>query len=329
MALSGLMGLPAEHVGEEASLALIQACVQLRELKSQSELAEIERALAVTHRMHLAAMRRTRPGIRERDVVAAMESELRRSGMTIAYPPIFTSHGEVLHSKSWDNELAEGQLVVNDSGACSREGYASDITRTLPVSGRFTTRQREIYEIVLGAQAAAINAARPGVKYAQVHETAATVIARGMKALDFFRGDPAEVVASGAYAICFPHGVGHQMGLDVHDMESLGEDRVGYDASVARSGTFGPNHLRMAKALRPGMVVTVEPGIYFMGPLVRQWKAEGRFTHLINYERFEEYLGFGGIRIEDDIVITRDGCETLGPAIPKSCEDVEDAMNSS
>jgi Xaa-Pro aminopeptidase len=327
--LSRLLGLSTEHVGQDASIPLIRTLVQLREVKSDAEIAEIEWALEVTCRMHMEAMRQTRPGVHERDIVATMEAELRRSRMTIAYPPIFTCRGDVLHSRSWDNQLQAGQLVVNDSGACSHEGYASDITRTIPVSGRFTREQRDIYQIVLNAQAAAIDAARPGMKYADVHRIAAMEIAASMTGLGFFRGDPADVVATGAYAICFPHGVGHQMGLDVHDMEAFGEDHVGYDGSTSRSAMFGLSHLRMAKPLKPGMVVTVEPGIYFIAPLVHQWKAEGRFADLINYQRFEEYLGFGGIRIEDDVLVTRDGSRVLGPKIPKSCADVEDVMNSS
>ena len=300
--------------------------IALREIKSDVEIAEIESALAVTRDMHVAAMKQVRPGTFEYQAVAAMEGIMRSHDLQNAYPMIFSRSGEILHNRDHKNRLQQGDLVVNDSGSSSALGYASDITRTFPVGGRFSERQRALYEIVLAAQQLAIDAMRPGVHYLDVHKLAATHMAAALSELGFFRGTPQQIVESGAYAICFPHGLGHQLGLDVHDMEGLGETRVGYDASVSRSDLFGLRNLRLAKPLRAGMVVTVEPGLYFIPVLIRRWQAEGRHSELINYEKFIEYIDFGGIRIEDDVLVTATGARVLGPAIPKSCADIEALM---
>jgi len=324
--LSELLDLPPSAVATKASAPLIRAIVAQREIKAPEEIAEMESALAVTAEMHKVAMRCTRPGVMEHEVSGHVEGVARAADLKLAYPVIFSSQGEVLHNDRHDRRLAEGDLVVHDSGAASTLGYASDITRTLPVSGGFETRQRRCYELVLRAQLAAIDACRGGTPYLSVHKLAARILVEGLIGEGVFRGEADEIVEGGAYALCFQTGVGHQIGLDVHDMEALGEDHVGYDATVSRSKLFGLRNLRMAKALRPGMVVTVEPGLYFIPALIDRWDAEGRHRDFIDYARVREFLPVHGIRIEDDVLITDAGPRVLGLPIPKSTAEIEAAM---
>lgn len=324
--LSRLLGCETQDVSSRASSSLVRAVVAQREIKSESEIAEIERALVISDEMHRAAMRATLPGVLEREVVAEMRRVLGRHGVQEAYQPVFTKRGEILHNFNYDLRLERGDLVVNDSGAASSLGYASDVTRTLPVGGRFDRRQRELYELLLQAQDAGISAAKPGVPFSAVHRTAVLRIVEGMTDLGFFKGKPSDVVSSGAYAICFPHGLGHQLGLDVHDMESFGEDHVGYDEQFRRSTLFGLCNLRMAKPLKAGMVMTVEPGIYFVPPLIRCWAEERRHAQFIDYETFNEYLDFGGMRVEDEILITATSSRVMGPAIPKTVDELESLL---
>ncbi|WP_024304625.1 aminopeptidase P family protein [Pseudogulbenkiania sp. MAI-1] len=324
--LGRLLALHPDELGAGVSAALTRAVVALREIKGAEEIAEMERALTVTRAMHLAAMREARPGVAERAVVGEMEGIVRGHDWQLAYPSIFSRRGEVLHNHHHDQLLQAGDLVVNDSGAASDSGYASDITRTLPVGGRFTPRQRELYDTVLAMQLAALDAIRPGVPYLDVHKLAARVMVERMTALGFFQGDADAIVDSGAYAIAFPHGLGHQIGLDVHDMEGLGEDLVGYGDEAERSPLFGLGYLRLAKPLKAGMAITVEPGIYFIPALIDAWQAEGRHSQYIRYETFRQYRDFGGIRIEDDVLVTEQGCRVLGAPIPKTAEEVEAAM---
>lgn len=318
-----LLRLKSAEVDAGWSRTLTAAVIAQREIKDPGEIEQIEGALGVTREMHLAAMRATRPGVRESAVVGEMDAIARRHGAAPAYASIFSRRGEILHNESHSNVLEAGDLVVNDTGVSSPLGYASDITRTLPVGGRFSPQQRGVYELVLQAQEAALQAIAPGRLYRDVHGVAAGVMARGLVDLGICRGDPVEVLASGAYAVCFPHGLGHAMGLDVHDMESLGEDLVGYDDEVVRDSRFGPCHLRMAKRLKPHMVLTVEPGLYFIPQLIESWRAQARFAGLIDYDELKHFVGFGGIRIEDDIEVTAGGCRVLGPPIPKTLTDIE------
>jgi Xaa-Pro aminopeptidase/Xaa-Pro dipeptidase len=326
LALAELLGLAPAAVRAGASEDLARAVIALREIKGEEEIAEIERALDVTRDMHLEAMRAARPGVVEREVVGAMEGIMRRRDWQLAYPSIFSRRGEILHNHGHAQTLQDGDLVVNDTGATADSGYASDITRTLPVGGRFSARQRALYDIVLAMQESSIAAMKPGVRYRDIHRQAARLMVERMSALGFFRGEPDAVVDSGAYAIAFPHGLGHQIGLDVHDMESLGETRVGYEQGDARSSLFGLAYLRMAKPLKPGMVITVEPGIYFIPALIDAWQAEGRHADFIDYAVFQQYRDFGGIRIEDNVLVTADGSRVLGAPIPKRADDVEAAM---
>ena len=326
MQLSDLLDIPAGAVARKASVRLIRAIVAQREIKATEEIAEMESALAVTAEMHKLAMHHARPGVMEHEVSGQMEGVARAADLKLAYPVIFSSQGEVLHNDRHDRRLEAGDLVVNDSGAASRNGYASDITRTLPVGGGFDARQRRCYELVLRAQLAAIDACRAGTPYISVHKLAARTLVEGLVDQGVFRGDADDIVEGGAYALCFQTGVGHQIGLDVHDMEALGEDYVGYDETVSRSKLFGLRNLRMAKKLKSGMVVTVEPGLYFIPALIDRWDSEGRHKALIDYARAREFLPVHGIRIEDDVLITEKGPRVLGPPIPKSVAEVEAAM---
>ena len=324
--LGRLLGVQAAEVAAGFSPVLTRAVVALREIKSAEEVAEMEAALSITATMHVAAMQASRPGVVEHQVVGIMEGIMRRHDLQLAYPSIFSRRGEVLHNHAHDNVLQKGDLVLNDTGCTSAGGYASDITRTFPVGGRFNQQQRELYNIVLDMQLSAIDAIKPGVRYLDVHKLAARVMVEGMSELGFFHGPVEEIVESGAYAIAFPHGLGHQIGMDVHDMEGLGEDLVGYDDSVQRSALFGMGYLRLGKALKAGMVLTVEPGIYFIPALIAAWQAEGRHSQYINYARFAEMTGFGGIRIEDNVLVTDSGSRVLGEPIPKTVEELEAIM---
>lgn len=326
LALAAWLDVAPAAVASGASQPLVDAIVALREVKDGGELAEMETALAVTAEMHKAAMRASVPGAPEAAVVGEMAAVVARAGRRFAYPPIFSRRGEVLHNMRHDGRLERGDLVINDSGATSPMGYASDITRTLPVGGRFSARQRELYDLVLDAQSAAIAAMRPGVPYRDVHQLAARVIAEGMVALGLMRGDPDELVADGVPALVFPSGLGHPIGLDTHDMEALGEARVGYGDDYQRSPQFGLNHLRLAKPLRTGMVVTVEPGIYFIEPLIERWAAEARHGDRVDWAAMRAHVGLGGIRIEDMVLVTTDGARVLGTGIPKAAGEVEALM---
>lgn len=326
LALQDLLGLAAEVINDHASRALMETVVEQRMVKSEDEVAEIERAVAIARNMHEYAMRLVQPGLEEREVAGLVRGIALTAGGDISFPIIFTVHGEILHDHSWDETMEEGRLLVHDSGAQAPSGYCSDITRTLPVSGRFTARQRDVYDAVLTAQEAALAAIRPGVAFRDVHLLAARELAAAFVDLGLLRGDPEEIVAAGAHALFFPHGLGHMLGLDVHDGEAIGEEIVGYGDGYERSDQFGLSALRLAKELRAGWVVTVEPGAYFIPPLIRQWRAEGRHEAFIDYDEVDGWLDFGGVRIEDDVLVTEDGHRVLGPPIAKQPDDVEAVM---
>ena len=325
LALAAWLGLPDAQLDAAASRALTLAVIALRAVKSGAEIAEIENALHVTRDMHHLAMRLSRPGVVEQEVVGAMEGLALKHGRRLAYPSIFTSRGEILHNHDHSVRLQGGELIVNDTGANSPIGYASDITRTIPVGGRFDGLQADLYDLVLDAQTQAIAAVAPGVPYRDIHELACRVMVRGMIALGFMRGDAAEAVQAGAHAIFFQCGTGHMMGLDVHDMEGLGESDVGYGDGYVRSTLFGHKSLRLARPLQTGFVVTIEPGVYINRWLTERWQAESRHASFIDYAMFEKHAAFGGIRIEDDILVTADGRRELGPRIARSRAEVEAA----
>jgi Xaa-Pro aminopeptidase len=327
MTLAGLLGVSCEEVQKYVSEELIDAVVKLRGVKDAYEIAEIEKALEVAGIMHTTAMKMAFPGNFERELAGAIEGIALSHGGPVSFPVILSMNGQTLHNHDHGNELVEGRLVVCDAGAESVMGYASDITRTFPVGGKFSSIQKDIYNIVLAANTRTIEASVPGVTYREVHLMAAKIIAGGLKDLGLMKGDLDEAVAAGAHALFFPHGLGHMMGLDVHDMESLGENLVGYTGSLKRSDQLGLAYLRMGRKLEPGFVITNEPGCYFIPALIEQWKAEKKFEQFINYRAVEPFLGFGGVRIEDDVLITDTGSRVLGTPIPKTVDEVEETMN--
>lgn len=321
--LERLIGIRAEAVNEHASVALCRAVVSQRAIKSAAEIAEIERALEVSRDMHVLAMRMAKPGVYEREVAGAMEGLVASRGVAMAFPVIFSVHGETLHNHDHGNRMEAGQMAVNDSGAESPLHYASDITRTIPIGGRFEGPQRELYLAVHRAQKQAIAAVRPGARFRDVHLLACRSLADDLKAMGLMKGNLDAAVEQGAQGMFFQCGLGHMMGLDVHDMEGLGEQHVGYDASVQRSTQFGLKSLRMARPLEPGMVMTVEPGIYMIPVLMDRWRAEGKYTEFLDYDAIERFRAFGGIRVEDDVLVTETGHRVLGPAIPIDIDEVE------
>jgi len=318
-----LLGLVPAFVNNFVSKSFIKAVVAQRSIKSREEVEQIETALELTSEMHELAMKMSRAGMVEQEVVAAMAGLADASGIGSSYPSIFSVDGQILHNPRHDNIMQKGDIIINDSGAESPMHYASDITRTFPVDGKFTQKQTEIYTVLLNAQLKAIEAVMPGVEYRDVHTLTCSQIAAGLNSLGLMKGDISEAVAAGAHALFMPHGLGHMIGLDVHDMEDLGEDDVGYTDTIRRSRQFGTSHLRLARALEPGFVVTVEPGIYFIPALIDQWKAQGKFENFIDYKKIENYRDFGGIRIEDNVLVHDDGQRVLGKPIAKTVEEVE------
>jgi Xaa-Pro aminopeptidase len=322
--IADLLDANPEKVANGVSDDLVRAVCAQRLVKTDAEVAEIEAALAVTAEMYRVAMSEAAPGRKEFEIAGLMQARALELGRQQAFTPIVSVRGEVLHNHSYANTMSDGDLLLMDSGSESPNFYASDITRTFPVNGRFSDRQRGIYEIVLASQLAAIASATPEHNNREVHLAAARTIAEGLTDLGIMRGNPADAVEAGAHALFFPHGIGHMIGLDVHDMEDLG-DIVGYPEGEERSTQFGLNFLRMTRPLKPGHVITVEPGIYFIPALIDQWRADGTNAEFIDFDRADSYKGFGGIRIEDDILITDAGNRVLGPGIPKTLGDVEAA----
>lgn len=314
--IAELLGIQPAEVTAGASQRLIEEVVRQRSIKTEAEIAEIEDALEVTAEMYRAARAEIRPGLHEYDIAGLMQGVALRKNRQLAFPPIVTVRGEILHNESYENLLEDGKLMIIDSGAESPNYYASDITRTIPVSGRFDGAQADIYRIVLDAQLGAIEAVRPGISFRDVHLRACRIMAEGLRGIGLLKGDPAEAVQAGAHALFFVHGLGHMLGLDVHDMEDLG-DIVGYPKGEKRSSQFGLNFLRLTRVLEPGMVVTIEPGIYFIPALIDQCHKERRHADFIDYERIAPFRTLGGIRIEDDVLVTATGSRVLGPPIPK------------
>jgi len=326
--IARLTKLPWEKVKSGASLELIKGVIALRSIKETVEVEDIIRAVDTSYEMHTTVMKMARPGIYEREIAGHIEGIALSQGTMTAFPIILSMDGQTLHNHYHGNILEQGRLIVTDAGAETVNHYAGDITRTVPVDGKFSQQQKEIYEIVLEAEVSSIDKIRPGVPYRDIHKDAARIIALGLRDLGLMKGDVDEAVNAGAHAMFFPHGLGHMMGLDVHDMEGLGENLVGYNERIKRSDQFGTAYLRLGKELESGYVITVEPGIYFIPALIDRWRSEGKFTAYIDYEKVESYKEFGGIRIEDDILVTEIGSLLLGKPIPKTVQEVEDMMRS-
>lgn len=324
--LHHLLNLPVAEVKKNASAELIKGIVNLRMVKEEAEVVEIEKMVDVAFEMHTTAMKMAKPGVVEREIAGIMEGIALSKGRGVSFPIILSINGQTLHNHYHGNILKTGRMMVSDAGAESELLYASDITRTVPVGGKFDARQKLIYGIVLDTNMKAIAASKPGVPFKDVHLLAAMTITDGLKAAGFMKGDTKEAVLKGAHSLFFPHGLGHPLGMDVHDLEGLGENFVGYDEEVQRSKEFGLAFLRFGRKLREGFVMTIEPGIYFIPELIDLWKAEKKHEAFINYDMVEKFRDFGGIRIEDDILITPGGCRVLGKPIPKTIDEIETMM---
>lgn len=322
--LESLLSIPTHQLKYAASRKFIQAVVSLRSVKGPEEITELEKASAIGYAMHFAAMKAALPGASERDIAGLIEGIALSKGHGVSFPTILSQKGEVLHGHDHSLILEKGRFMLCDAGAESLSHYASDFTRTTPVGGSFTPQKKELYQIVLDANNKAFELIRPGVFYKDIHLDCCRVLAEGLKALGILKGNMDEAVAQGAHALFMVHGLGHMMGLDVHDMEDLGEDYVGYDEEVSRSTQFGLRSLRLGKRLQPGFVLTVEPGLYFIPALIEKWEAEKVLTDFIDYKKARQFIGVGGIRLEDDALVTALGCRMIGekrlPITPSEIE---------
>ncbi len=323
-----LLGVHPVQQKEAASMDLIKAIVKMRSTKEAQEIEELERASVIGYKMHTTAMRITKPGLTEKFVAGQVDGTANSYGAMVSFPTIFSQHGEIMHGSPSMAELESGRLVLCDCGGETINNYCSDHTRTFPVNGKFTQRQLEIYSIVEACHDYALDVAKPGVKYMDVHFAVCRLMTERLKELGLMKGDTDEAVAAGAHAMFLPHGLGHMMGMDVHDMENFDQINVGFDEETRpRLDQFGTNCLRMGRRLEEGFVVTDEPGIYFIPALIDDWKASGHCAEFLNFDKIETYKDFGGIRIEDDILITKDGCRFLGEhRIPYHPKDVEEFM---
>lgn len=327
MKLGKWLGICPDALSDRISIELAIAVVSLRDKKSDEEIREIEDACEIGYLMHTTAMKMCRPGAKERDIAGAIEGIALEKGEGVSFHSIVSQHGETLHNHSHDGILEDGRMLLVDAGAENLMNYCSDFTRTYPVNGKFSPVQRDIYNIVLAANARAFELAKPDMLYRDVHLASVKVIVEGLISMGLMKGNADDAVAAGAHALFMPHGLGHLMGLDVHDMEDIGEKYVGYDLETERSTQLGVSNLRMARRLQVGMVMTDEPGIYFIPAYIAKWKAEGTNKQFINFDKLEPYMNFGGIRIEDDLLITPSGNRMLGKRrIPVTVEEIEAFM---
>lgn len=325
-----LLGIHPVQQKEAASMELIKAVVSMRSVKEQQEIEELERAAEIGYLMHTTAMKLTRPGVTEKFVGGQVDGIAHSYGAMVSFPTIYSQHGEIMHGNPSMSILEAGRLALCDAGAETINNYCSDNTRTMPVSGKFTQRQLEIYSIVEACHDYVLEVAKPGVKYFDVHLAVCRLMTERLKELGLMKGDTDEAVAAGAHAMFLAHGLGHMMGMDVHDMENLDQINVGFDEETRPNlEQFGTNCLRMGRRLQQGFVVTDEPGIYFIPALIDDWKAKGHCKEFINFDLLETYKDFGGIRIEDDILITENGCRFIGEKrIPYHPKDVEAFMEN-
>jgi len=325
--LLALLGIHPGQAIEKASAGLIQEVVRLREIKSDAEIREIEKAVDLTGEMIKKTVELIKPGMSELSV-ASSAAAVANAVSTTSFPVILTKNGQYLHALPGPTILADGDLLIQDCGGESEMHYAGDITRTIPVRRTFSQQQKMIYQIVFQAQEIAMAAVAPGVKFRSIHRKVSRFLCESLTAAGLMKGDPIEAEENGAHALFFPCGLGHPLGLDVHDMESLGEENVGYTREITRSSQFGLNRLRLAKPLKPGMVMTIEPGIYFIPELIEHWQQNSINADFINFSELTSFLDFGGVRLEDDVLVTPSGARILGQPIPRTIEEVENAMAS-
>lgn len=326
--LANLLNCSITQLQQFVSEKLIRSVIAQREIKEEREIAEMDNAVTISADMHLAAIKNARPGMKEYELAAQVEAIALANNGRLSYPVILTINGQTLHNHYHGNTIEEGQMVLVDAGAENSMHYAGDLTRTFPVGKQFTSRQRDLYNIVLNSLDHAVSLLRPGIQYKEVHTQACIKLAEGLIAVGLMKGNAAEAVAAGAHTMFFQCGLGHMIGLDVHDMEDLGEPLVGYDDQVKKSTEFGWKSLRLGKTLLAGFALTVEPGIYIIPELIDRWKAEQKHTSFINYELLNDYRNFGGIRIEDNYVITANGSKKLGRSLPKTLSEIEALRNS-
>ncbi len=327
MTLGSLLKENPCQMKTRASIDLIKAVISMRSIKEPEEIIEIEKAVGIAYDMHVTAMKMCKEGVNEQEIFGTIEGIALSRGGGTSFPIILSINGQTLHNHKHINILSKGRMMVTDAGAETNMHYASDITRTTPVGGKFSQLQKDIYEIVLKANTESIDATRPGMSNRDLHFMACKILASGLKELGLMKGDVEEAVDAGAHALFMPHGLGHMMGLDVHDMEGLGEDFIGYNEKVKRSDQFGLAFLRFALPYKTGHVFTVEPGCYFIPELIDKWKSEGKFKDFINYDKLQGYMSVGGVRIEDNVLITADGHRLLGKPIPKTVADIEEVCS--
>lgn len=323
--ISKLFNLDPFNFEKFISEKLIKAVVSQRNIKSDEEIKEIENSVNITRKMHLEAMKITKPGMKEYEVVAALEAVAAQHNCSVSFHTIFTKNGETLHNHYHGHTLKEGDIVILDCGARNENGYCGDMTTSFPVSGKFSDHQKDIYSLLIEMFEKAESLIKPGINYKEVHLEVCKVLTRGMIKRGLMRGDVEKAVEAGAHAIFMPHGLGHMLGLDVHDMEGLGEDYVGYE-EFPRDMQFGLKSLRLARELKPGFIFTVEPGIYFIPELIKRWKKAEKFTEFLNYDIIEKYIDFGGMRYEGDFLITETGARRLGEKMPKYDFEIENIM---
>ena len=317
-------GFTLPEIEKRKSLPLIHAIVKQRSIKTDEEIEQIEESVAISAAMHLEAMRSVHPGMKEYELASVVRQKALEHNGRLAFPTILTKNGQILHNHFHGNTIRDGDMVLCDAGAENEMHYAGDLTRIFPAGNRFTGVQRDFYSTVLEAQQAAAEAMKPGIPFKEVHLTACRRLAEGLKEVGLMRGNVDDAVSAGAHTLFFQCGLGHMMGLDVHDMENLGEEHVGYTKNMRKSTEFGLKSLRLARELQEGFVLTVEPGIYIIPVLIDLWRKEHKHKEFINYDVLEKYKEFGGIRIEDDYLITSEASRRLGPYLPKTIQEIED-----
>lgn len=326
--LSNLLGIKLEDINKEFSEKLLAGIIEMRNIKADYEVVELEKATNVTREMHLTAMKNVKPGMKGYELVALLECAAKKHNATTSFHTICTTNGQILHNHFHGNEFKDGDIVLLDCGARLENGYCGDMTTVFPVSGEFTSRQKDLYSLLIEMFERAEECTKPGVTNKYVHLEVCKVLAEGMVKRGIMKGSVDEIVKAGAHALFFPHGLGHMIGLDVHDMENFGENRVGYDEKIKRETQFGLKSLRMGKELKPGYVLTIEPGIYFIPELIEKWEKEGKFKEYIDYEEVKKYLDFGGMRYEGDFLITETGNRRLGDKMPKYYYEIEEVIKS-
>lgn len=324
--ISRLLGLSLDEVNEKFSKRLVDGIIEMRSLKRDYEIAELEKATNVTREMHLVAMKNVKVGMKGYELVALLEAVAKKYNATTSFHTICTTNGQILHNHFHGNIFKEGDIVLLDCGARLENGYCGDMTTVFPVSGRFDSRQKDIYSLLIEMFDRAEECTKPGVTNKSVHLEVCKVLVEGLIKRGIMRGSVDEIVDVGAHALFFPHGLGHMIGLDVHDMENFGENNVGYDNVTKREIQFGLKSLRMGKELKPGYVLTIEPGVYFIPELIKKWEKEGKFKEYINYEEVKKYLDFGGMRYEGDFLITENGNRRLGDKMPKYDYEIEEIL---